>query len=50
MNKEILDKIKTARQCLKFSQMRVNCDNEYCLNLYCPLNKEYKEDFAKSTK
>jgi hypothetical protein len=38
----LLKDIKIARQCLDF--WGLGCDNKDCLNLTCPLNKEYDEE------
>jgi len=44
MNKELKD-ILTARRCLNHTMH--SCENNDCLNLSCPLNKEYNQDYTK---
>lgn len=37
--RERVQTIKIARQCLDYKLIK--CDNKNCINVSCPLNKEY---------
>ena len=43
MDKQTIDNIKLARQCMDF--IGIKCDNKICTNEYCPLNKIYDSDY-----